>query len=370
MLAGVGDIWRRKAPATKQFELDSPDAERRGVALFRQGRVEMRAGKIGDAIRLFDRALATLPDFAEAMAARAEALDVLGRAAEAAPQYEHARYLWAKQRAGAPDRSYIFRQHGRFTFEVDSYELALSRIKTGAFPLLACGNALLVQGRPSEALACYEKAAKLKPNSPDLAALRGEALSMLGRYRDAIAGYNVALAADPKAPEILNARAIAYCALGSIEEANADWRRQLELLAPADFAARAYVALRLAEYQLAVPELERATAAFPDESYWSLYLATARRRLGIAGHPVQSGRAGEWPAALLALHAGQSSIEEALKRADSPARQAETLFQLGVLAVERDGPAAEKHWKDVLKIASPALIEHAAARNELLRLQS
>ena len=185
----------------------------RAQALYRLGRTRMREGVLDEALERFDEAITLLPNYAEAIAARAESLDMLGQSQSAAPEYEKARRLWADQPSGAPDRSYLFRQRGRFSFEVDSYELALRRIKTGAFPHLACGNALLAQGRAAEALQFYLSGLKIKKNNPDLTALKGEALSMLGRYREAVEAFDFALAANPKAAEVLNARAIAEMAV-------------------------------------------------------------------------------------------------------------------------------------------------------------
>jgi len=76
----------------------------------------------------------------------------------------------------------------------------------------------------------------------------------------------------------------------------------------------------------------------------------------------------QWPAPLLALHAGQATEEDALARADMPCRRTETLFQLGVLALAGNPAAARRHWGEVVGRGAPALIEYAAARNELARL--
>jgi hypothetical protein len=73
---------------------------------------------------------------------------------------------------------------------------------------------------------------------------------------------------------------------------------------------------------------------------------------------------------LLALHAGQLSGDDALKRADNEGRRAEALFQMGVVACPRAREEARRRWEQVVDTASPALIEHAAARHELTRLGS
>jgi len=77
-----------------------------------------------------------------------------------------------------------------------------------------------------------------------------------------------------------------------------------------------------------------------------------------------------WPGPLLALYAGQLSADDVLARADNEGRRAETLFQLGVIAWPQDRAEARRRWEEVAAGASPALIEHAAARHELARAGS
>ena len=62
--------------------------------------------------------------------------------------------------------------------------------------------------------------------------------------------------------------------------------------------------------------------------------------------------------------------EQLLARADTSARRAEALFQLGVLAVGNNPAAARRHWRDVVDRGAPALLEYGAASNELARLGS
>ena len=59
-----------------------------------------------------------------------------------------------------------------------------------------------------------------------------------------------------------------------------------------------------------------------------------------------------------------------MKRADNEGRRAEALFQLGVIAWPHDREEARCRWEEVAAGASPALIEHAAARHELARAGS
>ena len=352
-LAGATGLWQKRS-RTADPDLSSSDPERQGQALFRRGRQRMRSGDLEAALEDFDRAIELVPDFADAVASRAECLDMTGRVDTARPDYERARRLWAAHRLGAPDRSYVFRQQGRLSLEVESYELALERIKTGSYPHSAVGNALLARGRPAEALRCYERALKIKKKDSALLALKGEALSMLGRYRQAVGVFGASLARNPRAPETLNGRAIARAAMGRIEKANADWRRQLAMLPESQPAARACVALRLADYQAALPELERAIDKAPDDPYWRLYRLTALRRLGRPAEAVAMPADGAWPAPLFALQAGTATPEAVLAAATTEGRRAEALFQL-------------ERFREVCESAPPALIEYAAAHNELGR---
>jgi hypothetical protein len=112
----------------------------------------------------------------------------------------------------------------------------------------------------------------------------------------------------------------------------------------------------------------------PANAYWLLYRLTAGRLTGAPRDPVAvpAGAQGgaQWPAPLLALHAGQATEEDTLVRADTPCRRTEALFQLGVLALAGNPAAARRHWGEVVERGAPALIEYAAARNELARLGS
>jgi tetratricopeptide (TPR) repeat protein len=295
-----------------------------------------------------------------------EALDLLGHIELAAEKYAAARQIRAETRPGAPDRHFVLRQRGQFRAELLAYTVVIRSLKKKILPYIARGNAYLASGYPEEALADYNRALKLKRNIPTVVALKGEALSKLGRYSEAVRSLSLALEARPNDAEVLGGRAIARIGLGTLEAANADWQRQFQLL-EGRASARACVALRMADWALALPELERALEKEPNDPYWHLYRLTARHRLRMPTDAANLPSIDAWPGSLLALHAGRATPDEILKRADTDGRRAEATFQLGVLAFDRDRKAAEAHWKDLVEHSSPSLIEHAAARNELAR---
>ena len=330
----------------------------------------MRRGDFDGALSEFDKALDRLPGLADAALARAELLDAQGRGDAARGEYERVRRLRSQTPAGAPDRRYFFRRNGHFAFEIESYELVRNNVKNRILPHIAHGNALLIRGRATEALDSYERALKVKPNHPEILALKGEALSALGRYEEAIQAFDTMLAAFPSDAETLNSRGIARMALGRVSDANDDWRRQLELLPQAQSAARGCVAMRQGNYAAAFHEFELAWSKEPTNAYWLLYRLTAGRLAGVPPQPVTVSAGAPWPAVLIAFHAGQATEEAILGQADTPCRTTEAQFQKGVIAAAGNPAAARRHWQEVVDSGAPTLIEYAAARNELARLGS
>jgi tetratricopeptide (TPR) repeat protein len=365
-IAPVRRLWRR--PAAVEIAPKLGDDEQDARAHFRDGLVKRRGGDSEGALAALDRALALVPDFADAVMARAEILDGLGRSEEAHGEYERARRLWSELPPGAADRRYIFRRQGYFAFETESYELVRNNVRSKILPQLAHGNACLAHGRAAEALESYERALKVNAKLNEVLALKGEALSTLGRYEEAIQIFDGVLAANPKDGDTLNARGIARAALGRLAEANDDWRHQFGLLAQTSSAARACVAMRMANYSAAFNEFGLAIAKEPANPYWLLYRLTAARLAGAPTESVTLPADDRWPTLLLAFRTGQVTEEALLNRANSPARHAEARFQMGVLSVDGNPAAARRYWREVVDQGPAALIEFAAASNELARL--
>jgi len=357
-------LWRRSVSAVA--ELKPAGAEQH----YRDGLFKMRSGDVDGALKEFDQALVRLPGFADAVVARAELLDGQGQVEAARAEYERARRLWSEMPAGAPDRRYLFRRRGHFAFEIEAYDLVRSNVRNKVLPQLAHGNALLVRGRAKEALDSYERALRVKPDLPELLALKGEALSAAGRYEEAIKAFDTVLAAFPADGETLNARGIARMALGKLAEANDDWRRQLDLLPQAQSAARACVAMRQGNYEAAFHSFALALAKEPANAYWLLYRLTAGRLTGAPSDPIVIPADRQWPAPLLAFCAGQATEEDVVAQADTACRRTEALFQLGAVALAGNPATARRHWEKLVESGAPALIEYAAARNELARLGS
>lgn len=367
------ETWRRAIDRLGSGCIQHLSEEEGGAtALYLSARASARAGDLEKAAQQFAALAEIAPTLTAGLEGHGETADRLGQSALARAKYDVARRLRSEARRGAPDRPFVLRNRGPFPAEIAAYTSVLLSVKDRALPYVARGNALLAEGRARLALLDYGCALSLKPRHFEIAALKAEALVMLGRYEEALRAFDTALAARPNDAEIYSGRAIACLALGRLGAADADWRRQSELLPPERAAARACVSLRMADYEAALPLLQRALEKEPGDPYWRLYRLTSLRRLGRSvGQPELERMADvAWPGPLLALHAGHLSADEALTRADNQGRRAETLFQLGVIAWPRDRAEARRRWEEVAAEKSPALIEHAAARHELARAGS
>jgi tetratricopeptide (TPR) repeat protein len=336
--------------------------------LFIRARNMARAGDLTGAAASYGEATAITGDFLEAVEGHGEVLDMIGESDVAMSKYEAVRKVRAKSREGAPDRSFVLRRTGRFPAEIAAYTSVLKSMKRRVLPYIARGNALLAAGRPEPALIDYESALLLKPGLPEALALKGEALSMLGNYETALEMFDAAFKALPKDPDLMSGRAIAYIALGRIEQADADWRRQLELLDAQRASARACVALRMADYAMALIQFEEASRKEPSDRYWQLYRLTALARLGKPAKMPEVPITEPWPAPLFGLYDARLAANEVLQHADNDQRRAEAAFQLGVLASADDGEAARRWFSEIVERAHPSMIEYSAARHELARL--
>jgi tetratricopeptide (TPR) repeat protein len=366
------ETWRRAVDRLGSGCIHRLSEEVGANALYLRARASARAGDLEKAAQQFADLAETAPTLTAALEGHGEIADRLGQSELARAKYDVVRRLRSAVRRGAPDRSFVLRNRGPFPAEIAAYTLVLQSVKQRALPYVARGNALLAEGRAGLALLDYGCALSLKPHLHEITALKAEALLMLGRYEEALGAFHAALAARPNDAEIYSGRAIACLALGRLDAADADWRRQSELLPLEQASARACVSLRMADYEAALPALQRALEKEPGDPYWRLYRLTSLHRLGrTVGQPGLEGMADDaWPGPLLALHAGQLSADDVLTRADNEGRRAEALFQLGVIAWPHDREEARRRWEQVAAGASPALIEHAAARHELARAGS
>jgi Flp pilus assembly protein TadD len=364
------DAWRQFTDRLGHLGGRPVPKEWQAEQLYLRACTTARLGNLEQAASEFAAATQLAPTLAEAFEGHGEVLDRMGDSDGAERSYGIARKLRQTARLGAPDRCHVLRHGPPSLRDIAAYTIALQsgESKRGVLLHVARGNAYLANGRAKLALLDYGFARQFSSN-PEITALRAEALAVAGRYQRALKAFDAAIAKLPSNGEFHGGRAIARLALGQVADADRDWRRQLELLPPTRAAARACVCLRLADWEAALPELERAIEREPVDLYWRLYRLTSQHRLGRPAdtHFAEAPAPAAWPGPLLALHAGELSASNALEQADTAARRAEAMFQIGVLACARDRSEARRWWQQVIDATTPAAIEHAAARHEMAR---
>src|SRR5262249_7771011 len=112
---------------------------------------------------------------------------------------------------------------------VASYDRALAIAPDSIDNWCNRGAALHELRRYDEALASYDAALALKPDFAEVHFNRGNALALLGRHAEALAAYDRALAIDPAYLDALNARGAALLKLKRHADAVACFERMLAL---------------------------------------------------------------------------------------------------------------------------------------------
>ncbi len=201
---------RTRTPAAADSQLDS-----RGFELFESGQRAHQQGKLDEAVKLYDQAIALEPELWTAYYQRGVALLQLGRPADAEPSLRKAVELESDFAAAsaalgqallALDRAADAEKHLARALEID--------------PSVA-------GARANYAIALWKRAAyadvdreltlleKEKHATADSFVLHGQALEHLNRPADATAAYSAAIAADPT-------DAAAFAARGRLRAANGD----------------------------------------------------------------------------------------------------------------------------------------------------
>jgi CHAT domain-containing protein/tetratricopeptide (TPR) repeat protein len=113
----------------------------------------------------------------------------------------------------------------------DNYRIALlALLELSPYEILCRrGRKLFDLNRYEEAIACYDKALKIKSDDPDILYNRGNALLHWGRYGDAIASYDSALALAPRYIVAWNGKGNALRSLERDEEAIKAYDQALQL---------------------------------------------------------------------------------------------------------------------------------------------
>ncbi len=246
------------------------------AALFSSAVAHHRAGRLAEAVPLYEQVLAATPD-------HADTLRLLGTIRLGRGEAARAEELFRRALARQPDAPALLHQHGLAlrALRRDEEALAAFRRALELDPQLAethhqFGNLLKALGRYAEAQAALERAAAL---APDRAAIRlnlGVAALEAGARDTALAAFHRAVALEPDRPESRNILGHTLAAAGRAAEARAEFEAALRLRP--GYAAALNNLGRLARAEGLVPEavdhFRAALAAAPSaDTHSNLLLA-------------------------------------------------------------------------------------------------
>ncbi len=143
------------------------------------------------------------------------------------------------------------------------------------------GTALAEMGRPSDALADYDKAITINPEIAGTYVNRGGMDSALGRHTEAIADFDAALRLDNNLPSAYVNRGVEYLRLGRLDEAAADLTKAIELNPrhAGALANRGLVYIRAGRLPEALRDLDASIALKADDADSRLWRGVVELRL-------------------------------------------------------------------------------------------
>jgi serine/threonine protein kinase/tetratricopeptide (TPR) repeat protein len=256
----------------------------RGKALFERRDIK---GNLEAALALYDEASRLDPRFADAHAARGEALWVRyldGRAPEDAraaieagttalrlnPESPESRYALAMSLAGT----------GQLEAAVDELQRSLVLRPNFNEARVQLGSVLARQGRVDEAIAEFRKAIELRPSYSVPHTEMGRALYQAGRYREAAEAFQRVTELQPDNAPAHQQTGVAYHALGETDRALAFYEKTLAIRPlPTAYSNIGAIHHHRGEYLKAVEAYQKAIALRPNARETHRNLGDAYARL-------------------------------------------------------------------------------------------
>jgi tetratricopeptide (TPR) repeat protein len=230
------------------------------------GATELRLGRLDEALRQFDAAIAAAPKHADAWSGRGSTLLALGRLDSALESFDKALALRPNDATTLHNRGLVLQRLGRVGAALETFDRALAMQPDAAVIHNSRGNAALALSRPSEAIASYDRAIALQPDYAEPYNNRGNALRERGQLDLALASYDRALALKADDAEAHNNRGLLLLRLQRFDEALASFDRALALRDNHAEALRnrGNVLQQLGRIEDAVASYDRAIALRPD----------------------------------------------------------------------------------------------------------
>jgi tetratricopeptide (TPR) repeat protein len=118
---------------------------------------------------------------------------------------------------------------GNHKLAVEEYKLELANNANNVQTLIALGKEYIELGAYADALALFNKAMLIAPNTGEPKHMSGYANYLLKNYAGAIALYNAAIARDPGNPLVYKRLGLAYRDVGDLAKAAESFQRYLQM---------------------------------------------------------------------------------------------------------------------------------------------
>lgn len=197
------------------------------IALHLLGMIALEVGKFDIALDLIGKAIAIMPDFAEAHNSLGSTFQELGKLHEAEASYRSALAI-------APDHPEAnfnlgIALHGlqRLDESAECFRKTISTEHNHVQAHYNLGSTLLGLGQLDEAAASFRRATEIKPDYVEAHYNLGIVRHELKEFREAAAGYSKALAINPDYAEAHFNLGITFEELGSLQEAVESYQKAL-----------------------------------------------------------------------------------------------------------------------------------------------
>ncbi len=203
--APVSDTDSSADQSTTTSEAPPSEAERL-ANLLNQAEDLRQADQADEALTLYDEAIASAPDNAEAHWGRCYSLNVLQRSEEAIAACDQSLALEPNNPTVLSSKGYALIQQQRYSEALALFDQAIALQPNNPEALSNRGAALLLLERSEEAVEAFDQAIALQPDQAEAWSNRGAALWRLRRFDDAIVSIDKAIELQPDYPEAIHLR--------------------------------------------------------------------------------------------------------------------------------------------------------------------
>jgi predicted O-linked N-acetylglucosamine transferase (SPINDLY family) len=198
-------------------------------ALFLLGNVAYTEKQHEEAIKLFSRAVALIPDAAILHNNLGLALKEAGRSGEAIDSFNRAVALVPDSPRYHYNRGAALQELERFEEAADVYRRAVELDSGYADAWKNLGVVNYRLDRSEEAVSCFERGGSLSPEDPDFFTNLGTTLTRLQRYEEAIAAYERLKGLKPDDPDIYAKMGNLFCYVGQADRGIESFRTSISL---------------------------------------------------------------------------------------------------------------------------------------------